>query len=98
MLRLLKHSFGPGLSTIKLDRDGSGIFCEDTGGYVLLNRIKYFNNTIYVKNGMTLEVKWLDKNILKARITLSASNLNMVYKADNDLKQASLSHTYQIKR
>lgn len=90
MLRLLKRSFGPGLSTIKLDRDGSGIFCEDTGGHVLLNRIKYFNNTVYVQNGMTLEVKRLDKKILKARTTLSASNLNMVYKADNDLKQVSL--------
>lgn len=90
MLRLLKHSFGPELSTIKLDRDGSGVFCEDTGGHVLLNRIKYFNNTIYVQNGMTLEVKRLDKNILKARTTLSASNLNMVYKAAKDLKQALL--------
>lgn len=90
MLRLLTRSFGPGLSTIKLDRYGSGIFCEDTGEHVLLDKIKYFNNTIYVQNGMTLEVKRLEKNILKARTTMSASNFNMVYKADNDLKQASL--------
>ncbi|MBR7713715.1 hypothetical protein KC099_10960 [Acinetobacter nosocomialis] len=83
-------SIGPGLSTIKLDRDGSGVLCEDTGGHVLLNKIKFFNNTIYVQNGMTLEVKRLDKNVLEARTTLSASNLNMLYKSDYDLKQASL--------
>ncbi|WP_151741610.1 J517_1871 family lipoprotein [Acinetobacter seifertii] len=83
-------SIGPGLSTIKLDRDGSGVLCEDTSGHVFLNKIKFFNNTIYVQNGMTLEVKRLDKNILEVRTTLSASNLNMLYKSDYDLKQASL--------
>lgn len=83
-------SIGPGLSTIKLDRNGSGVLCDDTGGHVLLNKIKFFNNTIYVQNGMTLEVKQLDKNVLEVRTTLSASNLHMLYKADYDLKQASL--------
>ncbi|WP_445406179.1 J517_1871 family lipoprotein [Acinetobacter seifertii] len=83
-------SIGPGLSTIKLDRNGSGVLCDDTGGHVLLNKIKFFNNTIYVQNGMTLEVKQLDKNVLEVRTTLSDSNLHMLYKADYDLKQASL--------
>ena len=83
-------SIGPSISTIKLDSDGNGILCDDTSGHVVFNKVKYANNMIYIQNGMTLEVKRLNKDILEARITLSASNSNMVYKADNDLKAASL--------
>jgi len=82
-------SIGPSISTIKLDSDGNGILCDDTG-HVVFNKVKYANNMIYIQNGMTLEVKRLNKDILEARLTLSASNSNMVYKADNDLKAASL--------
>lgn len=82
-------SIGPSISTIKLDSDGNGILCDDTSGHVVFNKVKYANNMIYIQNGMTLEVKRLNKDILEARLTLSASNSNMVYKADNDLKAAS---------
>lgn len=83
-------SIGPSISTIKLDSDGNGILCDDTNGNVVFNKVKYANNMIYIQNGMTLEVKLLNKDILESRITLSASNSNMVYKADNDLKATSL--------
>lgn len=83
-------SIGTSISTIKLDSDGNGILCDDTNGHIVFNKVKYSNNIIYIQNGMTLEVKLLNKDILKSRITLSASNSNMVYKADNDLKSASL--------
>lgn len=83
-------SIGSSISTIKLDSDGNGILCDDTNGHVVFNKVKYANNMIYIQNGMILEVKLLNKDILESRITLSASNSNMVYKADNDLKSASL--------
>lgn len=83
-------SIGSSISTIKLDSDGNGILCDDTNGHVVFNKVKYANNIIYIQNGMTLEVKLLNKDILESRITLSASTSNMVYKADNDLKSASL--------
>ncbi|MGB9039299.1 MAG: J517_1871 family lipoprotein [Acinetobacter calcoaceticus] len=83
-------SIGSSISTIKLDSDGNGILCDDTNGHVVFNKVKYANNIIYIQNGMTLEVKLLNKDILESRITLSASNSNMIYKADNDLKSASL--------
>ncbi|MDA3557827.1 hypothetical protein MKL42_10045 [Acinetobacter sp. AOR15_HL] len=83
-------SIGSSISTIKLDSDGNGILCDDTNGHVVFNKVKYANNMIYIQNGMTLQVKLLNKDILESRITLSASNSNMVYKADNDLKSASL--------
>lgn len=83
-------SIGPSISTIKLDSDGNGILCDDTNGHVVFNKVKYANNMIYIQNGMTLEVKLLNKDILESRIALSASNSNMVYKADNDLKATSL--------
>lgn len=83
-------SIGPSISTIKLDSDGNGILCDDTKGHVVFNKVKYVNNMIYIQNGMALEVKLLNKDILESRITLSASNSNMVYKADNDLNATSL--------
>lgn len=83
-------SIGSSISTIKLDSDGNGILCDDTNGHVVFNKVKYANNMIYIQNGMTLEVKLLNKDILESRITLSASNSNMVYKSDNDLKATSL--------
>lgn len=83
-------SIGPSISTIKLDSDGNGVLCDDTSGHVVFNKVKYENNMIYIQNGMTLEVKILNKDMIEARIILSASNSNMVYKADNDLKAASL--------
>ncbi|MDN8087543.1 hypothetical protein QZJ90_17455 [Acinetobacter baumannii] len=83
-------SIGPGISTIKLDGDGTGVLCEDTSGHVVLNKIKYSDNMIYVQNGMTLKVAALSKDRLEAKTTLSAFNQNMIYKADNDLKSASL--------
>lgn len=83
-------SISPSISTIKLDSDGNGILCDDTNGHVVFNKVKYANNMIYIQNGMTLEVKLLNKDILESRITLSASNSNMVYKADNDLNATSL--------
>ncbi|NUF31899.1 hypothetical protein HUN28_17095 [Acinetobacter oleivorans] len=83
-------SIGPSISTIKLEADGNGILCDDTSGHVVFNKVKYVNNMIYIENGMTLEVKILNKDILEARTILSASNSNMIYKADNDLKATSL--------
>lgn len=39
---------------------------------------------------MALDIKRLDDNLLEVRTALSASNLNMIYKADNDLKAVSI--------
>ncbi|USP38786.1 J517_1871 family lipoprotein [Acinetobacter sp. XS-4] len=89
-------SIGPSISTIKLDSDGNGVFCDDTSGHVVFNKVKYANNMIYIQNGMTLEVKHLNKDILEARTTLSASSSNMIYKADNDLEAASLKCAKEI--
>lgn len=89
-------SIGSSISTIKLDSDGNGILCDDTNGHVVFNKVKYANNMIYIQNGMVLEVKLLNKDILEARTILSASTSNMVYKADNDLKAASLKCVKEI--
>lgn len=83
-------SIGPSISTIKLDSDGNGVLCDDTSGHVVFNKVKYANNMIYIENGMILDVKTLNKDIIEARTILSASNSNMIYKADNDLKVAPL--------
>lgn len=89
-------SIGPGLSTIKLESDGNGVLCEDTSGHVQINKIKILDNTIYVQNGMKLQVLNLNKDVLEAKTTLTAFNVNLVYKADNDLKNASIKCAKEI--
>lgn len=81
---------GPGLSTIKLNADGNGILCEDSSGHVNLNKLKYSKGQLYTQNGMILKVISLNQDILEAKTTLSAFNIDMVYKKDSDLKAASL--------
>ncbi|MFA2984219.1 hypothetical protein KWE57_03960 [Acinetobacter pittii] len=83
-------SVGPGLSTIKLNEDGNGILCEDTSGYLNLNKLKYSNGQLYAQNGLILKVISLNQDVLEAKTTLSAFNIEMVYKKDSDLKAASL--------
>ncbi|EOY7162146.1 J517_1871 family lipoprotein, partial [Acinetobacter baumannii] len=68
----------------------------DISGNIVFNKVKYANNMIYIQNGMVLEVKLLNKDILKIRTILSASTSNMIYKADNDLKAASLKCVKEI--
>ncbi|HHU5621697.1 TPA: J517_1871 family lipoprotein, partial [Acinetobacter baumannii] len=68
----------------------------DISGHIVFNKVKYANNMIYIQNGMVLEVKLLNKDILKVRTILSASTSNMIYKADNDLKAASLKCVKEI--
>lgn len=87
---------GAGLSTIKLSEDGNGILCEDTSGHLNLNRLKYSNGQLYAQNGMILKVISLNQYILEAKTTLSAFNINMVYKKDSDLKAASLKWRWQF--
>ncbi|MFW1729294.1 J517_1871 family lipoprotein [Acinetobacter baumannii] len=89
-------SVGPGLSTIKLNEDGNGVLCEDSSGYMTLNKIKYSNGNIYTQNGMVLKVLKLNQDLLEAKTTLSAFNVNMAYKSDNDLKAASIKCAKEI--
>ncbi|MEQ1066291.1 J517_1871 family lipoprotein [Acinetobacter sp. XH1741] len=89
-------SVGPGLSTIKLNEDGNGILCEDTSGNITSNKIKYSNGQLYSQNGMVLKVIALNQEVLEAKTTLSAFNIDMVYKKDSDLKAASLKCAKEI--
>jgi len=89
-------SVGSGLSTIKLNEDGNGILCEDTSGYINLNKLKYSNGQLYSQNGMVLKVMSLNQDVLEAKTTLSAFNIDMVYKKDSDLKAASLKCAKEI--
>lgn len=81
---------GAGLSTIKLNQDGNGILCEDSSGHVNLNKLKYSKGQLYAQNGMILKVVSLNQDVIEAKTTLSAFNIDMVYKKDSDLKAASL--------
>lgn len=82
-------SVGPSLSTIKLNEDGSGLLCEDSSGYVSLNKVKYSDGKLFAQNGMILKVLKLTEDVLEAKTTVTAFNVTMAYKRDSDLKAAS---------
>lgn len=82
-------SVGPSLSTIKLSEDGNGLLCEDSSGYVSLNKVKYSDGKLFAQNGMILKVLKLTEDVLEAKTTVTAFNVTMTYKRDSDLKAAS---------
>lgn len=82
-------SVGPSLSTIKLNEDGNGLLCEDSSGYVSLNKVKYSDGKLFAQNGMILKVLKLSEDVLEAKTTVSAFNVTMAYKSDSALKAAS---------
>ena len=78
-----------GLSSIKLNQDGTGMMCEDNGHSVNVYQLRNSNNLIYVQNGMSLRKITINKESLNVKTTLSAFNVDMKYRADIDLKLAS---------
>lgn len=80
---------GGGLSTIKLNGDGKGVMCEDNGHSLNLYGLRNSNDLIYVQNGSTFKKITIDEKILHLKTTLSAFNVNLMYKGDSDLKLAS---------
>ncbi|OAL80357.1 J517_1871 family lipoprotein [Acinetobacter terrae] len=86
-----------GLSTIKLNQDGTGVMCEDNGHSANVYQLRNSNNLIYVQNGMSLKKTVINKEFLNLRTTLSAFNIDMKYQADNELKLASPKCAQELK-
>lgn len=78
-----------GLSTIKLNQDGTGIMCEDNGNSVNVYQLRNSGNLIYAQNGMALKKITINNQLLNVKTTFSAFNADMKYRADNELKLAT---------
>lgn len=89
---------GPGLSTIKLNSDGSGLMCESTGVQTTLLKIKHSNGKLFIQNGMTLTVTELSKEKLSAKTNYSAFNAKLDYRADNNLELAAIPCAKELKQ
>lgn len=75
-----------GLSTIKLNQDGTGVMCEDNGQSANIYQLRNSDNLIYAQNGMSLKKIAINNEILNVKTTFSAFNVDMKYRADNGLK------------
>lgn len=82
-------SVGGGLSSIKLNQDGTGVLCEDNGNTVNVYQLRNSENLIYAQNGMSLKKTTINSNVLNVKTTLSAFNVEIKYRSDNDLKLLS---------
>ena len=78
-----------GLSTIKLNQDGTGVMCEDNGHSVNVYQLRNSGSLIYAQNGMALKKITINNQILNVKTTFSAFNADMKYRADNELRLAT---------
>ena len=78
-----------GLSTIKLNQDGTGIMCEDNGHSVNVYQLRNSGSLIYAQNGMALKKITINNQILNVKTTFSAFNADMKYRADKELRLAT---------
>lgn len=78
-----------GLSTIKLNQDGTGVMCEDNGHSVNVYQLRNSGSLIYAQNGMALKKITITNQLLNVKTTFSAFNADMKYRADNELKLAT---------
>lgn len=88
---------GPGLSTIKLNKDGSGLMCESSGAQTNLLKIKHSNGKIFIQNGGTLTITGISSEKLSVKTNYSAFNAKMDYRADNDLELAAIPCAKELK-
>lgn len=80
---------GGGLSTIKLNQDGTGVMCEDNGNRVNVYQLRNSGGLIYAQNGIALKKITINNQILNVKTTFSAFNADLEYRADNELKLAT---------
>jgi len=86
-----------GVSTIKLNLDGSGVVCDTstlsgTNNNAYLFPIKYLENGILIsKNGLIFKVKKIDSLILETDVSFGGTTqpTKSLFKSDKDLKLAS---------
>lgn len=86
-----------GLSTIKLNQDGTGVMCEDNGNSVNVYQLRNSGNLIYAQNGMSLKKITITNQLLNVKTTFSAFNADMKYRADNELKLTTPRCVQEIK-
>lgn len=80
---------GGGLATIKLNSDGRGVMCQDNGRNLIVHQLRNSNDIIYNQSGTSLKVISIDPKLLVTKTTLSAFNVTLQFKGDNDLSLAS---------
>lgn len=81
---------GPGLSTIKLNQDGSGLMCESSGSQTMIFKIRHSNGKLFTQNGASLEIADISSEKLSAKTNYSAVSTIMDYRSDNNLELASI--------
>ncbi len=89
---------GPGLSTIKLNQDGSGLMCESTGAQTNIFKIKHSSGKLFIQSGATLTITDISPDRLSAKTNYSAFNTKMDYRADNNLELAAIPCAKQLKQ
>lgn len=80
---------GPYSTTIKLNADGSGTYCESFNNNEHVMNLKISNDVMYTSNGARLKVQSINNQL--AQFKNIYFGLNMEYKLykDDDLSQAS---------
>ncbi|GKX58340.1 hypothetical protein SOASR031_06550 [Leminorella grimontii] len=88
LVKVWTGSMGPYLSTMKIDRDGTGLYCYSWNGKDVVGRLKYDGTNIIFQDGQRMEVASVNNNELKTHVSYYMG-ADYVYYQDNELKNAS---------
>lgn len=81
-------NMGPYLTSLKIDKDGTGFFCYSHGTSDVIQKIKYNNDILHIQDGTKLNIAETANEILTMKSSYAGSQ-NTTFIKDNDLLEAS---------
>lgn len=77
-------NIGPGLITLKVNKDGTGLYCESAGNDVntRLYQVKITQDMVYLSNGTRIKIDSIDNN--NANLKNIYLGMNIQYKLYKD--------------
>lgn len=80
---------GPYSTTMKLNTDGSGVYCESFNNNEHIMNLKMSNDVLYTSNGARLKVLSMDNQTAKFKNIYFGLNMEYKLYKDDNLSQAS---------
>lgn len=81
-------NMGPYLTSFKIDKDGTGLFCYSYGTSDVLQKIKYNNDILHIQDGTKLNIINTQSENLILKSSYAGAQKTTLIK-DNDLLEAS---------
>jgi len=78
------------LTTLKMNADGTGVFCQSAGASNAIEKVKFTDGTFYFQNGAKMTFESVNNNQLTLFTRYYGNKNETNFIADGDLKEASI--------